>query len=149
LAEDIVPYLQAKGYAVPADSRWTEKMIASLRERAKTMVELVEMAGYYFEEEIAYDEKAAAKFLTAGAVASMTGLADKLAALEDFSAANIEQAFADTLQEHGLKMGELAQPVRVALTGSTVSPGIHEVISVLGKARSVARLKRAIVKAQS
>ena len=50
-----------------------------------------------------------------------------------FSETNIERVFSDTLYEHGLKMGELAQPVRVALTGSTVSPGIHEVISLLGK----------------
>lgn len=149
LANEIVPYLQAKGYTVPQDSRWTEKMIASLRERAKTLVELVAMARYYIEEELTYDEKAAAKFLTTAAVAGLTALTDKLTALDDFSEARIEQAFADTLQELGLKMGELAQPVRVALTGSTVSPGIHEVISVLGKARSVTRLKQAILKAKA
>jgi glutamyl-tRNA synthetase len=73
----------------------------------------------------------------------MSFLAGKLAALSEFTEANVEQAFTSTLEEHGLKMGELAQPVRVALTGSTVSPGIHAVIAVLGKDRSVARLKQA------
>ena len=149
LAQDIVPYIQAKGYPTSQDRPWLEKMIATLRERAKTMVELVDMARYYLDEQIIYDEKAAAKFLTAGAATSIAALADKLSALSEFTEANIEHAFASTLAEHSLKMGELAQPVRVALTGSTVSPGIHDVIAVLGKERSVARLKLAVARAQA
>jgi glutamyl-tRNA synthetase len=149
LAEEIVPYIQAKGYPVPQDRQWLEKMIATLRERARTLVELVERARYYLDDQIVYDEKAAAKFLTAAAADSMSSLAGKLAALSEFTEANIEQAFTSTLEEHGLKMGELAQPVRVALTGSTVSPGIHDVLAVLGKDRSIARLKQAIERAKA
>ena len=149
LAEEVVPYIQAKGYPVPQDRQWLEKMIATLRERARTLVELVEMARYYLDDQIVYDEKAAAKFLTAAAADSMSSLAGKLAALSEFTEANIEQAFTSTLEEHRLKMGELAQPVRVALTGSTVSPGIHDVIAVLGKDRSIARLKRAVERAKA
>ncbi len=149
LAEDIIPYIEAKGYPVPQDRLWLEKMIATLRERAKTLVELVEMARYYLDDQISYDEKAAAKFLTPSAADSMISLAEKLAALREFTGANIENAFVNTLQEKGLKMGELAQPVRVALTGSTVSPGIHDVIEVLGRDRSVARLEQAVARAQA
>jgi len=149
LAEYIKPFIQAKGYPVPHDRQWLEKMIATLRERARTLVELVEMARYYLDDQIVYDEKAAAKFLTAAAADSMSFLAGKLAALSEFTEANVEQAFTSTLEEHGLKMGELAQPVRVALTGSTVSPGIHAVIAVLGKDRSVARLKQAAERAKA
>ena len=149
LAEEVVPYIQAKGYPVPQDRQWLEKMIATLRERARTLVELVEMARYYLDDQIVCDEKAAAKFLTAAAADSMSFLAGKLAALSEFTEANVEQAFTSTLEEHGLKMGELAQPVRVALTGSTVSPGIHAVIAVLGKDRSVARLKQAAERAKA
>ncbi len=149
LAEEVVPYIQAKGYPVPQDRQWLEKMIATLRERAKTMVELVEMARYYLDDQIIYDEKAAIKFLTAAAADSMSSLAGKLAGLSEFTEANIEQAFTRTLQQHSLKMGELAQPVRVALTGSTVSPGIHDVIAVLGKDRSIARLKQAVERAKA
>jgi glutamyl-tRNA synthetase len=79
----------------------------------------------------------------------MSSLAGKLAALTEFTEANIERAFTATLEELGLKMGELAQPVRVALTGSTVSPGIHDVIAVLGKDRSIARLKQAVARAKA
>ena len=149
LAEDVIPYIQAKGYPVPQDRQWLEKMIATLRERAKTLVELVEMAHYYLVDQITYNEKAAARFFTPAVAESMASLAGKLAALNEFSDANIELAFAATLNEKGLKMGELAQPVRVALTGSTVSPGIHDVIAVLGKDRSIARLEQAIAKAKA
>ena len=62
----------------------------------------------------------------------------KLAALDDFSEANIEQAFAEVLEEHGIADGQTRPTRRVALTGSTVSPGIHEVIAVLGKERTIA-----------
>jgi glutamyl-tRNA synthetase len=149
LAQEVIPYIQAKGYSVPQDGRWLEKMIATLRERAKTLVELIDMARYYLDDQITYDEKAAAKFLTPAAADSMIVLGAKLAALVEFTEANIEQAFATTLEERGLKMGDLAQPVRVALTGSTVSPGIHDVIAVLGKDRSVARLKQAVARAKA
>jgi glutamyl-tRNA synthetase len=144
LAEDIIPYLQAKGYSVPQDKSWLEKMVATLHERSKTLVELVDAAGFYLKDDIAVDEKAAKKFLTPGVREPIAKLTEKLAALDDFSEANIERAFAAVLAELGLSMSQLAQPVRVALTGSGVSPGIHEIISVLGKERTLQRLRAAL-----
>ena len=144
LADEIVPYIEAKGYPVPQDKKWLEKMIATLQERAKTLTELVDAAHYYLSENISLDEKAAKKFLTKEAVAPIESLIEKLFSLEDFSEANIENAFSATLHEQGLQMGQLAQPVRVALTGSTVSPGIHDVIAVLGKQRTIQRLQKAL-----
>jgi glutamyl-tRNA synthetase len=144
LADEIVPYILAKGYAVPQDKAWLQKMIRPLQERAKTLVELVEAAGYFLKDDIVLDEKAATKFLTRDIAAPLQSLIQKLAALDDFSESNIEQAFAEVLQQAGLAMGKLAQPVRVALTGSTVSPGIHEVIAVLGKDRTLRRLRAAL-----
>jgi glutamyl-tRNA synthetase len=144
LADDIVPYVKAKGYRVPQDKKWLEKMAATLQERAKTLVELVDTAHYYLADEIKLDDKAAKKFLTEEAAAPIQSLIQKLSALTDFTEATIEQAFTNTLQEQGLQMGKLAQPVRVALTGSTVSPGIHDVIAVLGKERTLQRLQTAL-----
>ncbi len=144
LADEIVPYILAKGYAVPQDKAWLQKMIRPLQERAKTLVELVEAASYFLTDDIVLDEKAATKFLTRDIAAPLQSLIQKLAALDDFSESNIEQAFAEVLQQAGLAMGKLAQPVRVALTGSTVSPGIHEVIAVLGKDRTLRRLRAAL-----
>jgi glutamyl-tRNA synthetase len=144
LAEAVKPYIAAKGYAVPQDNQWLEQMIATLQERAKTLVELVDSAHYYLADEIEVDEKAAKKFLTKDAAAPIDSLMQKLSALNDFTEAAIEQAFTNTLQEHALQMGMLAQPVRVALTGGTVSPGIHDVVAVLGKARTLHRLQIAL-----
>jgi glutamyl-tRNA synthetase len=144
LADEIVPYIQAKGYPVPSDKQWLEKMLATLRERAKTLTELVDAAHYYLSDDIVLDRKAAGKFLTQDTIAPMQTLNEKLAALSDFSEPAIEEAFSATLTEHQLPMGKLAQPVRVALTGGTVSPGIHEVIAVLGKERTIRRLKNAL-----
>ncbi|MGH7854013.1 MAG: glutamate--tRNA ligase [Candidatus Binatia bacterium] len=144
LAEEIIPFIAAKGYPVPQDKTWLGKMIATLQERAKTLAELVDAAHYYLAEDITFDEKAAKKFLTNESAAPIGSLIQKLSVLSDFTESAIEQEFTRTLEEHGLQMGTLAQPVRVALTGGTVSPGIHEVIAVLGKERTVRRLRRAL-----
>ncbi len=144
LADAVAPYIQAKGHAVPGDKAWLEKMIATLRERAKTLVELVEMARFYLSDEITLDEKAAKKFLTADVREPLAELAEKLAALPELDEKNVEQVFTGVLQRRGLELGKLAQPVRVALTGSTTSPGIYEVVAVLGKERTVRRLKSAL-----
>ena len=144
LAEEIVPFIRAKGYPIPEDKVWLEKMIGTLQERAKTLTELVDSAHYYLSDEIAFEAKTAKKFLTADVAGPLQSLTDKLSELTDFNESAIEHAFTRTLEEHGLKMGALAQPVRVALTGGTVSPGIHEVIAVLGKERTIRRLRNAL-----
>ena len=77
---------------------------------------------------------------------ALSRLTEKLAAAEDFSPSGVERIFAAILQEFQLPMGKLAQPVRVALTGSTVSPGIHDVIAVLGRERTVRRLRSALAR---
>jgi glutamyl-tRNA synthetase len=149
LAREIIPYIQAKGYAVPADSLWLQKMIATLRERAKTLAELTDSAHYFLADEISLDDNAAKKFLTAEVAAPLRRLIEKLSGMTDFNEAGIEQAFSAVLEEFNLSMGKLAQPVRVALTGSTVSPGIHEVIAVLGKERTLKRLRSALARLPS
>ncbi len=144
LADDVMPFIAAKGYPVPGDKLWLEKMVATLRERAKTLAELVESARYYLTDDISLDEKAIKKFLTPEVAEPLKNLIARLSAQKDFDESGIEQQFTATLQEQGLPMGKLAQPVRVALTGSTVSPGIHDVIAVLGKERTLKRLQSAL-----
>ena len=146
LAEEATPFIAAKGYAVPQDKHWLEEMIATLRERAKTLVDLVDMAHYYLSDEMRWDDKAVKKFLTPAVRGPMEKVLRGLAEIEDFNVAAIEPVFTRILAEEGLSLGNLAQPVRVALTGSTVSPGIYEVIAVLGKERTVRRLQQALEK---
>lgn len=146
LAEEVIPFIQAKGYPVPQDKTWLEKMIATLQERAKTLVDLVDQAHFYLTDNIPIDDKAGKKFLTADAAQPLSKLIEQLSSLDDFNETSIEGAFSTVLQELGLSMGQLAQPVRVALTGSTVSPGIHQVIAVLGKQRTLQRLRAALAR---
>ena len=85
--------------------------------------------------------KAAAKHLTAAVAPALADLDARLAAIAAWDEKTIEAAFQATIDAHALKLGQLAQPVRVAMTGGTVSPGIYEVLAVLGRERSLARLR--------
>ncbi|MBI4527574.1 MAG: glutamate--tRNA ligase [Deltaproteobacteria bacterium] len=149
LAEDIIPFIEARGYPGPWNRDWLEKMIGTLRERAKTLTELVEAAQFYLSDEITIDKKAAKKFLTPEAFKLIEELAEKIAALPELNEQAVERAFTEILQSRQIGLGQLAQPVRVALTGTTVSPGIYEVITVLGKERTLTRLREALKKIDS
>jgi glutamyl-tRNA synthetase len=128
---------------VPQDPAWLVRVVATLRDRAKTLVELAEFCGFYLADTIEPDPKAAAKHLTPEVAPALADLDARLAALAAWDEPSIEGAFQATIGTHGLKLGQLAQPVRVAMTGGTVSPGIYEVLAVLGRDRSLARLRRA------
>jgi len=149
LAAEVKPFIAKRGWPIPGDEAWLQRMIATLRERAKTLVELVDFAHFYLVDPITLDPKAAAKFLRAEIIEPLTALTDELEALDgEFNEAAVQPAFERVLAKFGIKLGQLAQPVRVALTGGTVSPGIYEVIAVLGKARTLARLRQAIAAAR-
>ncbi|HKD68058.1 MAG TPA: glutamate--tRNA ligase [Candidatus Binataceae bacterium] len=145
LVREAIPFLEKSGYTIPADQAWLEKMVATLRERAKTLVELADFAHFYMSDDISIEPKAAAKFLSPQMVEPLKALAESIDALpEDCGESAVQEAFEQVMSRFGLKLGQLAQPVRVALTGGTVSPGIYEVIAVLGRSRTVERLRRAI-----
>ena len=80
LAEDVIPYISAKGYPVPQDKSWLEKMVKTLRERSKTLVELVDAAAFYLTDDISIDEQAAKKFLTPEVQMPIEKLIEQLAA---------------------------------------------------------------------
>ena len=101
-------------------------------------------AMFYFEDRVSYDEKAAAKFLKPIALEPLKRLIEQIEAIDDFNAKNLENAFSQVMEITGLKLGKIAQPVRVALTGKTASPGIFEIIEVLGKEKVLARLNAAV-----
>lgn len=97
----------------------------------------------FFREPQVMDEKAAEKFLVKDAAPKLTGLRDALAKAPEWSEAALEASATAWLAESGLEMKAIGQPVRVALTGRTASPGLFQVLFVLGKDVSLARLTRA------
>ncbi len=144
LAREARPFIEKRGYAVPGDESWLERMVATLHERAKTLVELVDFARFYLTDEIAHDPKAVAKFLTPKIAEPLAALAGEIEGLDGAAdEAAFRTAFERVLARYGLRLGDLAQPVRVCLTGGTVSPGIFEVMAVLGGKRTVERLRKA------
>jgi glutamyl-tRNA synthetase len=143
LAALVVPFLEAEGFPVPADQAWLARAVTTLRERAKTFVELARFLRFYVVDTIEPEPSAAAKHLTAAVAPVLEDLIGRLDALPRWDAAAIEETFQATIAAHGVKLGALAQPVRVAVTGGTVSPGIYEVLDVLGRERALARLRRA------
>jgi len=145
LAREVRPFIEKRGLPIPGDEAWLERMVATLRERAKTLVELVDFATFYLKDEIEIDPKAAAKFLKPETAGVLAELADELKSITgNFDEPAVKAVFERVMARHGMKLGQLAQPVRVALTGGTVSPGIFEVIAVLGRDRSIARLRAAV-----
>ncbi len=138
------PFIAARGWTIPGDDAWLARMAATLQERARTLVDLLDQAAYYFSDTVQIDPAAAAKHLGKASPAALRDLRETLAATPEWSAAAIEAAFQAVLARHGIGLGKLAQPVRVALTGGTVSPGIYDVAEVLGRARTLARLDAAL-----
>ena len=117
--------------------------LRTLKQRANTLVEMAQGALFYFTE-ITYDKDADEKFLRPEILAVLEDLLADLKTAPDFSQKGLEGVFAGLLEKHQVKLGKVAQPVRVALTGKTVSPGIFEVMEVLGRQSVLKRLANAI-----
>ena len=144
LAAAARPFIAQAGLTVPGDDAWLAKALATLRERAKTLVDLVEQAHFYLSDHVTLDPAAAVKFLRPEIVPALGALRDACAALREWNVEAIERAFHEVIARHDLKLGKLAQPVRVAVTGTAASPGIFEVLDVLGRERTLARLDAAL-----
>jgi len=147
LAELVIPFLRKEAIVneeQALDKTWLAKAIDTQKERAKTLIGLAVSLRYYIAEEIDYEEKAKAKFLNEESRELLSELKEGLQAMSTFAEQEIEQLFRSIVEKHGIKLGKLAQPVRVALTGGTQSPGIFEVLDVMGKEKAVRRLEKAI-----
>lgn len=117
------------------------KGMNGLKQRAKTVIELTENAAFYTASvPLTFTEKAQ-NLLTEEALSHLTALTADLEAMPEWSEEAVEQAVRTIAEKADIKLGKLAQPLRAALTGSTVSPGIFEVAAVLERAETLARLK--------
>jgi glutamyl-tRNA synthetase len=143
LIETLNPFLKNYGIEIEED-HYIRQVIETLQPRSKTLDDMAQQALFYFQKDITYEDKAAKKFLKLPALEPIRLLAEKLEALENYTQENLENVFKALMDQTGLKLGKIAQPVRVALTGRTASPGIFEIIAILGKERVIPRLKKAI-----
>jgi glutamyl-tRNA synthetase len=139
----VKPYLEKRGLTY-TDSDFATKAIKSERERGRTLDELAEISAFYFQNEVIFDEKSVKKWLGEDGKKTLTMIKNGLEKLTDFTEDSIGSVFKKIMEESGQKMLKLAQPCRVALTGTTVSPGIYEVIAILGKEKTLKRFDRAL-----
>jgi len=142
LAGLLVPFLEKRGFKVD-DRQYLCKVVKGFKERAKTLEEMADKASFYFRDELDYEPKAANKFLTPEMAGVFAEVIDFFEEAGDFSKESIETIFDGIKDTHTLSLSKLAQAHRVALTGGTVSPGIFDVISTLGKEKVIKRLRDA------
>lgn len=143
LVRMVRPFMEAKGY-LTTDQDLLRKVVLSLRERVKTLAEMAEQSGFYFSNEIMYEEKASNKFLNKEAIALFEQALQSLSGEGVLDRGNSHRLIHHLSEVRGEPLVKIAQPLRVALTGKTASPPLDEVMEILGKEKVIQRLRRAI-----
>jgi glutamyl-tRNA synthetase len=146
-ARSTLPFLVKRGLTV--DESAVSKAVFVVRDRVRTFLEASEAMDFFFREPPVVDEAASAKFLVAAHAPNLRALATLFAGDGPWEAHALEARMNGWLAEKGLQIKDVAQAARVALTGRTASPGLFQVMQVLGKPVSLARLERAAATAES
>jgi glutamyl-tRNA synthetase len=121
------------------------EVVQAYAERAKTLTEMAQSSYFLFTEQLGYDEKAVQKHLKSTIVDVLTNLSVRLDTLSVWQPETIHAEIHAVAERYGLKLGKIAQPLRVAITGGTVSPPIDVTVYLVGKARCVHRIKQALM----
>ncbi len=143
LVERLIPFLEKLGITQPEEAL-LKGIVPHLKARSKTLVEMAEGAKFCFDEEIKYEKKGDDKFLKKDMAELLNSLADTLSETPRFDQETLEKTFISFLEEKEIKLKKIAQPLRIALTGKTASPGIFEVMQVLGKETVIDRIRKAV-----
>jgi glutamyl-tRNA synthetase len=128
----------------PANGPPLDVAVAALRERSQTTREMAEQARCYYEEVVELDPKSAEAYLKPVIRDALVAIRQALGAVAEWSDASSEAAVKATATALGLKLGTVAQPLRVALVGRAASPGIGKTLELVGRARSQSRIDRAL-----
>jgi glutamyl-tRNA synthetase len=147
LARRALPYYRAAGVPVSDDARLVE-VARVFQERARTLVDLVAQSRCFFSP-VEMDPKAKEKFLGPDARPVLQAIREGIAGMAALDAGGLEKLFHDVAAARSLGLGKVAQPVRVALTGGTASPGIYDVVLLLGREESLRRIDGALREATS
>jgi nondiscriminating glutamyl-tRNA synthetase len=148
LTDALIPELEARKLVNKdnLDRNYVLSLVKLLQSRLTVLNDFVERADFFFLDDFPIDQKAREKFLNRDFSKEFSLFIQRLDKLEKFEAADIEEAFRGIVGELGIEAKALIHPVRVALTGKTVGPGLFEVIQVLGKTRTKERLARFVRK---
>ena len=142
LGARLEPFLAAKGLSAPAERiAGVAKLQAP---RTKTLKEMADASAYFFTQGVTIDPKAAAKVLTADGTALLAVARERLAALGSWTQAAIDGVVKAVAEERGVGMGKVAQPIRVAVTGGTASPGLGETLELIDRGDVLGRIDAAL-----
>jgi glutamyl-tRNA synthetase len=136
-------HLEREGVQVD-DGSQLEQIVLVQRERAKTVKEMAANSLFFFRAPAAYDDKAVRKHVTPDVLAWLKEVVDGLGRLEDWRAESIHRFISASATDRGVSLGKLAQPIRLAVCGGTVSPPIDATLAILGKSESLARIAKAM-----
>lgn len=142
LLEAARPFLVAEHYDLDKPVDWLKNVLVTEQSRSKTLRQLAENVRLFFWEPSIIDDKAAQKFLHENGLAILAEVRDVLALSTDWTSHGVETTLNGFCSLKGLKMGLVAQPIRVAIAGVAVSPPIHESLSLLGKNETLARIDK-------
>lgn len=128
------------------DRDWLLGIVKLFQERIKTIYDFIDLAGFFFKDEIEYDPEGVKKFFTPDTKGILEKLVPRLNALKTFDVASTETVVRSLADELGIKAAKIIHPVRLAATGKTVGAGLFETVSLLGKDKTIARLNLAMTK---
>ena len=144
VAEALAWHFEHQGIDATAGPALTDLVMVQA-ERCKTLAELCEKSRYFYEDAIEYDVDAQKKHLRPVVLEPLTALYDRLQQVNDWNKDTLQQCVNDVSAAFNINMGKIAQPLRVAVTGSSMSPSIDMTLTLLGKKRVVTRLEKALV----
>jgi len=144
----VIPFLRAEGLVpdaiTPEERTRLEQIVELVDDRLKVLTDIIDLAGFFLAPDVVYDNIAVSKVLARpGAGDTLAGLHRVLSQCPDFESATLEPAIREFADSVELSLGKVVQPLRIALTGGTASPGIFETLSLLGREVSLSRIERA------
>jgi len=145
----VLPFLREArliGEDVPPEKyEWIKEIVTAVGDRLKTLAQIVDYAGAFFVDELEYDEKAVQKRLKKDYVPQMLeNLKGIFQTTDPFDETNLEETIRSFAEESGLSASKIIHPLRVALTGKSVGPGIFETVVLVGRERAIQRLDKGI-----
>jgi glutamyl/glutaminyl-tRNA synthetase len=146
LAEAAIPFIKEAGLDPEARPRqWLEQLVNLYRERFKTLAEFPKKTAFFFSDNFEYDEAAVSKFLkNEGTIETLAAARHELAKLENFGPASLETCLREVAKQRAVGLGKVAQPLRVAVTGVSVSASLFETLMLLGRETVLRRLERVV-----
>jgi len=143
LVDNLKPRLQARGADFSVGPE-LESVVEMMRDRAQTLEEMADKSMYLYQQDIQFDEAAAKRFLRPVTMELMQAAKTAFEALPNWSAEAISAAIEQILQQHEVKIVKLAQPLRVAVSGTAATPSIDITLENVGRERTLARISKAI-----